>query len=82
MNEVSNESGCGRLLDSDEGKKDKGDGKKSISLCCVERVKWEQEVQENLIKNKKKCKKSKVHLPKVWKWGHEQLVRMNITYPI
>ena len=36
MNEVSNESGCGRLLDSDEGKKDKGDGKKWISLCCVE----------------------------------------------
>ena len=39
MNEVSNESGCGRLLDSDGGKKDKGDGKKWISLCCVERVK-------------------------------------------
>ena len=81
MNEVSNESGCGPLPDSDEGKKDKGDDKNRISLCCAERVKWEQEVQQNLIKNKKKCKKSEVHLTKVWKWGHEQLVRMNTNIP-
>ena len=46
-------------------KKKTGDGKNMI-IVAVLRVKSEQEVLKNLIKNKK-CKKSKVPLPKVRK---------------